>query len=137
MVSREPALRSLGRRPRSRKHQSARSGQRPVRTWYSQDGYDMGDRPHRGRWRDLESGEHGGGGTRRRDPHHRHADEFDDTQLAAPFGIEVLWNAVDDDFQPKSPEVFRRGVEFALAVLDEPGTKLYVHCAAGVHRAPM
>ncbi len=32
--------------------------------------------------------------------------EFDDTQLAAPFGIEVLWNAVDDDFQPKSPEVF-------------------------------
>jgi len=28
-------------------------------------------------------------------------------------------------------------VEFALAVLDEPGTKLYVHCAAGVHRAPM
>ncbi|PYX66214.1 MAG: hypothetical protein DMG74_05145 [Acidobacteria bacterium] len=63
--------------------------------------------------------------------------EFDDTSLAAPFGIEVLWNAVDDDFQPKSPEVFRRGVEFALAVLDEPGTKLYVHCAAGVHRAPM
>jgi len=63
--------------------------------------------------------------------------EFDDTALAEPHGIEVLWNAVDDDFQPKPPEVFRRGVEFALAALDQPGTKLYIHCAAGVHRAPM
>ena len=44
---------------------------------------------------------------------------------------------MDDDFQPKPPEVFRRGVEFALAALDQPGTKLYIHCAAGVHRAPM
>jgi protein-tyrosine phosphatase len=63
--------------------------------------------------------------------------EFDDTRLAEPYGIEVLWNGVDDDFQPKRPEVFRRGVEFALAALDQPETKLYVHCAAGVHRAPM
>jgi len=63
--------------------------------------------------------------------------EFDDTALAEPHGIEVLWNAVDDDFQPKPPEIFRRGVEFALAALDQPGTKLYIHCAAGVHRAPM
>jgi protein-tyrosine phosphatase len=44
---------------------------------------------------------------------------------------------VDDDFQPKAPEVFERGVEFAKQALDEPGTKLYIHCAAGVHRAPM
>ena len=63
--------------------------------------------------------------------------EFDDTPLAELHGIEVLWNAVDDDFQPKPPEVFRRGVEFALAALDEPEAKLYIHCAAGVHRAPM
>ncbi len=63
--------------------------------------------------------------------------EFDDTPLAEPHGIEVLWSAVDDDFQPKPPEVFHRGVEFALAALDQPETKLYVHCAAGVHRAPM
>ena len=63
--------------------------------------------------------------------------EFDDTGLAEPYGIEVLWNGVDDDFQPKPVEVFRRGVEFALAALDRPGTKLYIHCAAGVHRAPM
>jgi protein-tyrosine phosphatase len=63
--------------------------------------------------------------------------EFDDTPLAIPHGIQVLWNPVDDDFQPKPPEIFQRGVEFALRALDEPGTKLYIHCAAGVHRAPM
>jgi protein-tyrosine phosphatase len=57
--------------------------------------------------------------------------------LALPHGITVLWNPIDDDFQPKSPEVFQRGVDFALEALDEPGTKLFVHCAAGVHRAPM
>jgi protein-tyrosine phosphatase len=63
--------------------------------------------------------------------------EFDDTPLAAPHGITVLWNPIDDDFQPKSPDVFQRGVDFALEALDEEGTKLFVHCAAGVHRAPM
>lgn len=63
--------------------------------------------------------------------------EFDDTALALPHGITVLWNPIDDDFQPKSPEVFQRGVDFALEALDQPGSKLFVHCAAGVHRAPM
>jgi protein-tyrosine phosphatase len=63
--------------------------------------------------------------------------EFDDTALALPYGITVLWNPIDDDFQPKSPEVLQRGVDFALEALDEPGAKLFVHCAAGVHRAPM
>jgi protein-tyrosine phosphatase len=63
--------------------------------------------------------------------------EFDDTKLAEPYGVSVLWNPVDDDFQPKPPEVFQRGVEFALSALDDPEAKLYIHCAAGVHRAPM
>jgi protein-tyrosine phosphatase len=63
--------------------------------------------------------------------------EFDDTALALPHGITVLWNPIDDDFQPKSPEVFQRGVDFALGALDQKGSKLFVHCAAGVHRAPM
>src|SRR5437867_8427323 len=63
--------------------------------------------------------------------------EFDDTALAKPHGIKVMWNPIDDDFQPKPPEVFQRGVEFALNALDGKGTKLFVHCAAGVHRAPM
>jgi protein-tyrosine phosphatase len=63
--------------------------------------------------------------------------EFDDTKLAEPHGIEVLWNPIDDDFQPKPPEVFQRGVDFAAGALDREGTKLFIHCAAGVHRAPM
>jgi protein-tyrosine phosphatase len=65
--------------------------------------------------------------------------EFDDTPLAAPHNIRVLWNPTDDDFQPKDAEVFQRGVEFALRALDgnANGNRLYVHCAAGVHRAPM
>jgi protein-tyrosine phosphatase len=63
--------------------------------------------------------------------------EFDDTPLAQPHGITVLWNPTDDDFQPKSPEVFERGVEFAEQTLDGSENKLFVHCAAGVHRAPM
>jgi protein-tyrosine phosphatase len=63
--------------------------------------------------------------------------EFDDTPLAKPYGVEVLWNAVDDDFQPKPAQVFQRGVEFALAALEADDAKVYIHCAAGVHRAPM
>ena len=63
--------------------------------------------------------------------------EFDDTDLARPHGITVLWNPIDDDFQPKPPEVFQRGVDFALAALERDGSKVFVHCAAGVHRAPM
>jgi protein-tyrosine phosphatase len=63
--------------------------------------------------------------------------EFDDTPLAAAHGIAVCWNPVDDDFAPKAPGVFARGVEFAQAALEENGAKLFIHCAAGVHRAPM
>jgi protein-tyrosine phosphatase len=63
--------------------------------------------------------------------------EFDDTPLAEPYGIAVLWNPIDDDFQPKPAEVFQRGVNFAIEALDQPGTKVFIHCAAGVHRAPM
>ena len=63
--------------------------------------------------------------------------EFDDTKLAEPYGVKVLWNAADDDFQPKPPALFQRGVDFAMEALDDPGSKVYIHCAAGVHRAPM
>ena len=63
--------------------------------------------------------------------------EFDDTRLAEPHGIEVLWNPIDDDFQPKPPEVFQRGVDFAVQALEAEANKLFIHCAAGVHRAPM
>ena len=63
--------------------------------------------------------------------------EFDDTPVAEPLGIKVLWNPIDDDFQPKPPEILQRGVEFGLKALEQNDTKLYIHCAAGVHRAPM
>jgi protein-tyrosine phosphatase len=63
--------------------------------------------------------------------------EFDDTPLAGTHGIAVCWNPVDDDFEPKPAEVFVRGVEFALGALEEDEAKVFVHCAAGVHRAPM
>jgi len=63
--------------------------------------------------------------------------EFDDTPLAEPYGVAVLWNATEDDFQPKSAELLKRGVDFALTALDDPETRVFVHCAAGVHRAPM
>ena len=32
--------------------------------------------------------------------------EFDDTPLAEPYGIAVLWNPIDDDFQPKPTAIF-------------------------------
>jgi protein-tyrosine phosphatase len=63
--------------------------------------------------------------------------EFDDTPLALEYGIEVLWNPTDDDFAAKPETLFQRGVDFALAALDQPESKLLIHCAAGVHRAPM
>lgn len=63
--------------------------------------------------------------------------EFDDTELAEPHGIEVLWNPTDDDFEIKPARLFRRGVDFAKTALDRADAKLFIHCAAGVHRAPM
>jgi protein-tyrosine phosphatase len=63
--------------------------------------------------------------------------EFDDTPQAEPHAIEVLWNGTDDDFQPKPPELFENGVDFAAQALEPEDTKLFIHCAAGVHRAPM
>jgi protein-tyrosine phosphatase len=63
--------------------------------------------------------------------------EFDDTRLAEPYGVKVLWNPTDDDFRLKSPELFQRGVDFALSALDDAESRVFIHCAAGVHRAPM
>ena len=63
--------------------------------------------------------------------------EFDDRPLGREFGVEVLWNPTDDDFKPKSYELLEKGVKFALAALEEDSAKVFIHCAAGVHRAPM
>ena len=38
--------------------------------------------------------------------------EFDDTPLGLEHGVKVLWNPTDDDFEPKSAELFQRGIAF-------------------------
>jgi len=63
--------------------------------------------------------------------------EFDDTRLAEPYGVRVLWNPTEDDFRTKPAELFQRGVDFALEALEDPEAKVFIHCAAGVHRALM
>jgi protein tyrosine phosphatase (PTP) superfamily phosphohydrolase (DUF442 family) len=63
--------------------------------------------------------------------------EFDDTPLGLEHGVEVLWNPTDDDFEPKPTELFRRGVDFVQTALEGTDGKVFIHCAAGVHRAPM
>jgi protein-tyrosine phosphatase len=63
--------------------------------------------------------------------------EFDDRPLAQPYPVSVLHSPTDDDFQLKPPKLFQAGVEFALEALDDPEAKIFIHCAAGVHRAPM
>jgi protein-tyrosine phosphatase len=63
--------------------------------------------------------------------------EFDDRPIAEPYDVKVLWNPVDDDFQPKSASLLQRGVDFALEALEEQESRVFIHCAAGVHRAPM
>jgi hypothetical protein len=62
--------------------------------------------------------------------------ESDDTPLES-LGIKVLQNVTDDDFQVKPPELLQTGVDFALNALQEPGSKLLIHCVAGRHRGPM
>ena len=63
--------------------------------------------------------------------------EFDDRELALPYNIHVLWNPTDDDFLSKPPQLFRRAIDFALQALERQESRVFIHCAAGVHRAPM
>lgn len=41
-----------------------------------------------------------------------------------------------DDGACKDQEWFQPGIEFALAALAKPNTKVYTHCAAGINRGP-
>jgi hypothetical protein len=63
--------------------------------------------------------------------------ECDDTELGEAYGIKVLSNGTDDDFEPKPAALFWRGVDFALKALESSDAKVFIHCAAGIHRAPM
>ena len=102
------------------------------------DGHNVAGRPDRGRGRNLEPKNmedvSRAGVT---DIINMQIEFPDDALLAKPYGIEVCWNPVDDDFEPKPPEVFEAGVKFAEEALEKPEAKLFIHCAAGVHRAPM
>ena len=62
--------------------------------------------------------------------------EFDDRLISDGTGIQVLWNACDDDFLPKPAELFWKGVRFTLDALRHPGTRVLFHCAMGIHRSP-
>ncbi len=65
--------------------------------------------------------------------------EFDDSTLLRDGDHEprILWLPVDDDFLPKQSDFFFRGVRYALEALDQPQSKLLIHCASGIHRGPM
>src|SRR5215813_13806953 len=65
--------------------------------------------------------------------------EFDDRPLARHYPVTVFHSPTDDDFQPKPPTLFQPAVEFALDAINngDNKSKVFIHCAAGVHRAPM
>lgn len=65
--------------------------------------------------------------------------EFDDHSLLFSDDHEptVLDLGTDDDLQSKPAALFFQAVRFALEALAEPHTKVLVHCASGIHRAPM
>jgi protein-tyrosine phosphatase len=65
--------------------------------------------------------------------------EFDDRTLrrGGEGEAEILWLPLDDDLLPKPAESFFTGVHFALAALERPEAKVLIHCASGIHRAPM
>ncbi|MCI0402802.1 MAG: dual specificity protein phosphatase family protein [Acidobacteria bacterium] len=60
-----------------------------------------------------------------------------EARLRASSEPDILWLAMDDDFFPKRTELFHEGARFALKAFEQPGSKLLVHCASGVHRGPM
>jgi dual specificity phosphatase 3 len=63
--------------------------------------------------------------------------ETDDTKIfIAHPAVNVLWDGVPDDGQPKPPDWFDRGIQFTLDALAKPRTKIYLHCAAGINRGP-
>jgi hypothetical protein len=67
------------------------------------------------------------------------ADDVDD-DILVNFGpnLKGLYNPTEDRFprKPKPVEWFEKSLSFALPVLAQPRTKLYVHCADGINRGP-
>jgi protein-tyrosine phosphatase len=65
--------------------------------------------------------------------------EFDDTPLAAPYNIKVLWVPLFDDFTTPDFTLFDRIADFIKEGFGKnpKNHKLLCHCGAGVHRGPM
>ncbi|HEY7856529.1 MAG TPA: dual specificity protein phosphatase family protein [Terriglobales bacterium] len=63
--------------------------------------------------------------------------EFDHTEMARMAGLQVLWNPTEDDLSPKPGAFFERAASFAVSALEDEKARVYVHCAAGVHRGPL
>lgn len=61
--------------------------------------------------------------------------EEDDAPLLHGTGIHYCHAPTDDDHTPKPTEWFAKTIDFALRALAEPGTKIYVHCMAGISRS--
>lgn len=61
--------------------------------------------------------------------------ERDDRKLDGADKLQILWLPQADDGTRRDPQQVLDGVAFALGALKQGG-KLYVHCAAGVNRAP-
>lgn len=51
-------------------------------------------------------------------------------------GVTMSWAPIDD-LEWKGASWFRRGLAVARVALQADGQVLYVHCAEGVHRAPL
>ena len=63
--------------------------------------------------------------------------EFDDRSLRRDGEADILWLPLDDDLLPKPAESLFTGVRYAQAALERPEAKVLIHCASGIHRAPM
>ena len=82
--------------------------------------------------------EHGGGGARGDHAHHRHADRVRRYRAGRDrMALRCSGTRLTMIFSPSHRDVSQRGVEFASERSAGRDGKLFIHCAAGVHRAPM
>ncbi|MGH9804965.1 MAG: dual specificity protein phosphatase family protein [Candidatus Acidiferrales bacterium] len=50
---------------------------------------------------------------------------------------DILWLPLDDDLLPKPAEAFFAAVRYVMQALERPEARVLIHCASGIHRAPM
>lgn len=63
--------------------------------------------------------------------------EFDDSKITGTTGIVAHWLPQPDDLRPKPPQWFEQGVGFVEEALSRDGSRVYIHCLAGIQRGPM